>query len=145
MNVRPAILIIENQKVLTMQYRYGEQDVYNLPGGNLELFERMAETLERELEEELNLSVEVGKMLMIGEVIFEKQQKSTLHAIFEGKIKAGSPVLNPKETSAKAIVWLPLADLRAYNMYPNVADAILKLQGEGLESPYLGRIPQEWF
>ena len=36
MIVRPAICIVENEKILTMRYRYGNTDVFNLPGGNLE-------------------------------------------------------------------------------------------------------------
>jgi 8-oxo-dGTP diphosphatase len=145
MKVRPAILIIENNQILTMQYRYAEQDVYNLPGGNLELFETMADTLAREMVEELGLEVAVGKMILLGEIIQEAQSKSALHAVFEGKILKGSPILNPKETSAKSIVWLPIEDLLQYNMYPNVGGFIQQHLANKLQNPYVGPIEQAWF
>ena len=96
-NIRPAVLIIENQHVLTMQYNYGGQEVYNLPGGNLELGEFLSDALARELQEELGIEVSVGEMILVGEIYFEDRKKHTLHLLFEGKIMAGIPTLNPKE------------------------------------------------
>ncbi len=143
MKVRPAILIIENGRILTMQYHYNGQDVYNLPGGNVELFESMTDTLAREMVEELCIEVSVGKMILMGEII--QESKSTLHAVFEGKIIGGLPILNPKETSAKGIVWLPIADLMQRNLYPNVGNTILEHLEGNLLNPYIGSIDQMWF
>ena len=36
MKVRPSVVIVENNCVLLMRYRYGQTDVYNLPGGNVD-------------------------------------------------------------------------------------------------------------
>jgi 8-oxo-dGTP diphosphatase len=145
MKIRPAILIIENGCVLTMQYRYGNEDVFNLPGGNLELFETIEHTLERELTEELGIKVAVQELVMVGEVIFKEQKKSTLHIIHRGKIISGEPILNPAETSALNICWLPIEELSGINMYPNVAKQINVLHANALPNPYIGQIEQQWF
>lgn len=144
-NIRPAILIIENQQVLTMQYNYGEQEVYNLPGGNLELGEHLSDALAREMQEELGIEVEVGEMILVGEVYFEDRKKHTLHLLFEGKITAGIPTLNPKETSALAIKWLAINDLETVNLYPNLSRQIHYYLAEKLSNKYIGKIDQQWF
>ncbi|MER0438495.1 NUDIX domain-containing protein [Emticicia sp. W12TSBA100-4] len=144
-NIRPAILIIENGQVLTMQYNYGGQEVYNLPGGNLELGEHLSDALAREMQEELGIEVWVGEMVLVGEVYFEDRKKHTLHLLFEGKITAGIPTLNPKETSALAIKWLTINDLEIVNLYPNLSKSIKDYLKGKLSNKYIGKIDQQWF
>ena len=143
--IRPAILIIENQSILTMQYRYGEREVYNLPGGNLELGEYLNEALAREMQEELGIEVTVGELIAVGEVYVKEKNKQTLHLLFAGKVKVGTPTLNPKETSALAIRWLPIDELPKVNLYPSVAPTIQNFLEGNLSDKYIGRINQPWF
>lgn len=144
-NIRPAILIIENQQILTMMYNYGGQEVYNLPGGNLELGEHLSDALAREMQEELGVEVSVGEMILVGEVYFEERKKHTLHLLFEGIITAGIPTLNPKETSALAIKWLAINELEKVNLYPNLSKAIQDYLAGKLSNKYVGKIDQQWF
>lgn len=145
MKVRPSIAIIENNNLLLMRYCYGNTNIYNLPGGNVDKGETLTQTVVRELKEELRIEVEVGKMILSGDVIMPKGKEDVLHCIFEGKIIAGKPVLNPHETSALAVVWMPLTDLNNLEMYPNVGAELqhffLKEQGNN----YMGKIEQKWF
>jgi 8-oxo-dGTP diphosphatase len=145
MKIRPAILIIEDEKILTMQYNYGGQDVYNLPGGNLELGEHLSDALAREMVEEMGIKVAVGELVMVGEVYFEEQNKQTFHFIFEGKITEGTPTLNPKETSAVAIKWLSINELDGVNLYPNVSKKLQLHLSLKLDNKYIGSIEQRWF
>ncbi|GGD62464.1 NUDIX hydrolase [Emticicia aquatilis] len=144
-NIRPAILIFENQQVLTMQYNYGGQEVYNLPGGNLELGEHLSDALAREMQEELGIEVAVGEMILVGEVYFEDRKKHTLHILFEGKITSGIPTINPNETSALAIKWLAVNDLEKVNLYPNLSKQIQEYFAGKLSNKYIGKIDQQWF
>ncbi len=140
MTVRPALLLRRAGALLTLRYRYGSADVYGLPGGNPDPGEILAETLVRELREELGLTVRVGALVLAGEVLFPGK-KAVLHCLFEGEMEAGEPVLNPAETSALEVVWLPLSQLPTFNLYPNVGGALQIAQpGE-----YIGRIDQPWF
>ncbi|WP_435357094.1 NUDIX domain-containing protein [Emticicia sp. SJ17W-69] len=145
MKIRPAILIIENEKILTMQYNYGGQDLYNLPGGNLEFGEHLTDALVREMMEEMGIKVSIGELIMVGEVFFAEQKKQTFHFIFEGEITAGTPILNPKETSAINIKWLNINDLKSVNLYPNISEKLLQYLEGNLDNKYIGKIEQQWF
>lgn len=145
MKIRPAILIIENEKILTMQYSYGGQDVFNLPGGNLEFGEHLTDALVRELAEEMGIQVAIGELIMVGEVHALEQQKQTFHFIFVGKITEGTPTLNPKETSAIAIKWLNINELSAKNLYPNISEKLSQYLAKNLDNKYIGKIEQKWF
>jgi ADP-ribose pyrophosphatase YjhB (NUDIX family) len=128
-----------------MQYCYGNTDVYNLPGGNVDKGETLSETVVRELMEELGVEVNLETMILSGDVIMPEGKEDVLHCVFEGKILAGKPVLNPKETSALSVVWMPLVDLHELDMYPNVGAELQRfyLKGRGID--YMGKIGQRWF
>ncbi len=143
MNIRPSILIEKDNKVLTMRYRYGNEDVFNLPGGNVEFGEGIKDTLIREMEEELDLEVIVGEMVCSCEVHLPTKQ--TLHCLFEGAIIEGEPTLNAEETKALEVVWLPISELSNVNLYPSIAKHIQNWLYDDKPPLYLGQINQKWF
>jgi len=144
MRLRPAIIIIENNHILLMKYQYGEEQIYNFPGGNLEDEELLPIALERECKEELGIDVEVGKMLFLGQMAGNEFRKAALHVFFEGFIIGGVPILQANETTAAEVVWLPLAELSVVNLYPNAGDALQDYLITGKSGKYLGLIEQRW-
>ncbi|MFT4030910.1 MAG: NUDIX hydrolase [Siphonobacter sp.] len=145
MKVRPAVLLLVNDHVLLTRYRYGDQDVFQLPGGNPDSNELLSATLIRELREELNIEIEVGPFLVLGEVHLPQLKQGVLHCVFEGTIIGGIPSINPAETTALEVVWKPLRELAELNLYPNVGAELFELASGLRSSPYLGKIRQEWF
>lgn len=144
MRVRPSALIIERNCVLTMKYRYGDTDVYALPGGNPDPGESLSEVIVRELREELMIETEVDQLVLCGEVIGEDGRKDALHAIFMVHLVAGLPVLNPEHTSALSVEWLSLADLESKHLYPNVGQEIRAFMEGMLPGAYVGKIDQPY-
>lgn len=144
MKVRPAVIILQGESVLTMRYKYGEKEVYALPGGNPDPDECLPEALRRELMEELGVTIEIGEMALCGEVLWAEMKKETLHMIFCAKIDKGLPVLNPVETTALEVVWLPYAELDNRLMYPNVGKDIQRFLRGDLKSAYIGVIDQPY-
>jgi 8-oxo-dGTP diphosphatase len=144
MKVRPAVVIVKEETVLTMRYVYGEKEVYALPGGNPDPDECLPEALRRELMEELGVTVEVGEMALCGEVLWGEMRKETLHMIFNASIANEIPELNPKETTALEIVWLPFNELEQRLMYPNVGKDLLRYLNGNLKSAYVGVIDQPY-
>ncbi len=146
MNVRPALAIYQNDQILLLRYRYGNYDVYALPGGNPEPGEGLQETLERELQEELQLEVEVFNFLFCGAVSRSKQAEDVLHCVFYGEIFDGEPIIDPKHTSALAIEWISIDKLPSLNLYPNVGtelEAYFHSRNPVLH--YIGKIEQPYF
>jgi 8-oxo-dGTP diphosphatase len=144
MKVRPAVVIVKEETVLTMRYVYGEKEVYALPGGNPDPDECLPEALRRELMEELGVTVEIGEMVLCGEVLWGEMRKETLHMVFSAKIANGIPKLNPQETTALEIVWLPFNELEQRLMYPNVGKDLLRYLNGNLKSAYVGVIDQPY-
>ncbi|HEY0110496.1 MAG TPA: NUDIX hydrolase [Fibrella sp.] len=145
MTVRPAVVILHNDAVLLMQYRYGNTDVFALPGGNPDPGEDLEATLERELIEELGVEIRVSTMLFCGVVTRPNQKEDVLHCVFFGEISSGEPILNPAHTSACSISWKPIDELTDLAMYPSVAAAIQEHHTAMLPTAYLGYIEQPFY
>ena len=60
--------VIDGQVLL---HRLRHEDYWSLPGGRCRIEETVAETLEREIREEIGLTVEAGRLLWVVEQRFE--------------------------------------------------------------------------
>lgn len=146
MRIRPAVVIVENNKVMLMRYSYSGKDVYQFPGGNTEEVETLEETLARELMEELNLPISVGKLIISAQVVNSKKQQATLHCLFEGVIlNLVKPAINAEETSALEVVWIDINELGKLNLYPSVGVKLKEVIHSNASSQYLGLIEQPWY
>ncbi|SKC16866.1 NUDIX domain-containing protein [Dyadobacter psychrophilus] len=144
MNVRPSAIILQDERVLTLRYCYGDQEVYALPGGNPDPGECLSQALARELHEELGVQAEVSKMALCGEVIWPEVKKETLHIVFLAAITEGVPALNPVHTSALEMVWLPVAELGTKLLYPNVGGHIIGICEKAANPGHVGVIDQPY-
>ncbi len=150
MKVRPAVLLIENNHLLLMHYRYGDTDVYALPGGNPDRGETLDLTVMRELQEELGIDVEVGPIAFVGEVILpptngSEAKEDVLHVVFVSQLIGGIPRINPEETTALAVSWKPVGELDDLNLYPNVGRQIQRWLTSQTNLEYIGKIDQAFF
>lgn len=142
MKIRPALLVVQENRLLVMRYTYSGGMRWNLPGGNLELGESVVPALQREWKEELNVDVEVGQLLVVGET--DRSGQRTLHMVFEGRIIQGEPTIQPQETTAEAVDWLSVQEIESVPLYPAIQDW-LKMYWEGKNPPqYAGVLPQIW-
>lgn len=149
MKVRPSALIWRQHagqtEILLMRYTYGGQEVYALPGGNPDRGERLPETVVREIREELGVSVDVGEMILAGEMLLTERSDDVLHIVFAARNLQGRPTLNPAETTALEIVWQPVAHLPTLNLYPNIGAKIQLWFTTATYLGYIGRIQQPYF
>ena len=144
MRIRPAALIIENNHVLLLSYHYEAGTKFALPGGNVDSGENFDQTVRRELEEELGIEVEVGEMIAVGQVHATTDYDACLHVLFEGDIVGGIPALQPGETTANDLVWVPVDKMAELNIYPAFNDAILDFVHTGKKGHYVGTLKQIW-
>ncbi|GAB2570608.1 NUDIX domain-containing protein [Spirosoma areae] len=149
MKVRPSALIwrqnANQTEVLLMRYSYGGQDVFALPGGSPDRGEILTETIVREIREELGVSVEVGEMILAGEMLLTQRNDDVLHVVFAARNLKGEPTLNPAETTALELVWKPISEVDKLNLYPNIGARIQPWFSSATYLGYIGRIEQQYF
>lgn len=130
--VRACALIIEEEKILLVEFKDEHGVHYNLPAGGVEPNESVVEAVKREAKEEASIDVEVGKLALVYEYAphlndYRYGGTPSLHLIFECSIKAGSipslPV-NP-DSDQIDVKWIPLKELDEILLFPKIKEQIL--------------------
>jgi 8-oxo-dGTP diphosphatase len=145
MRTRPGACIIQNNKILLLRYEYNGIDVFNIPGGNHENSEMIADTLKREMLEELGINIQVDDLVLVAEATNKSVNNEVLHLIFKCHIIEYEPIINKNECSAIEAVWLPIEKLKEVNLYPFIgADLFQSINSQNYKI-YLGKFQQPWY
>lgn len=125
-NFRVVGIAIHDGRVLL--HRAEQTDFWALPGGRGELLEPAAETLRREMEEELNVAVAVERLVWIVENFFEYQGERfhELALYFQMHFPQDWPLLqhtdafDGHENGIRLIFrWFPVDQLQGERVYPS--------------------------
>ncbi|MBK8912347.1 MAG: NUDIX hydrolase [Chlorobi bacterium] len=139
-NYRIAGVAIHNGKVLV--HRGPGDDFWTLPGGRAEMGETAAETLQREMIEELNTTVEVGEPLWFVENFFEYNNRSfhELGLYFSMTFPPDSPLLELEEGEFQDEIgvrlifrWQPIEALAQIAIAPTCIAERLPAVGLGFQ------------
>ena len=122
LRVRVAGLIEdETGKILLVRQKKKKKDYWLLPGGGIEFGETAIEALEREIKEELNVSIINPEFLLLNENIDPKGGKHLIQLIFSGKIDNSIPEISKKE---KKIVlefkYFSISELETLEIRPDI-------------------------
>ncbi|PYF08362.1 NUDIX domain-containing protein [Ureibacillus chungkukjangi] len=130
--VRACALIIEDEKILLVEFEDHRGVHYNLPAGGVEQNESVVEAVKREAKEEASIDVEVGQLALVYEYAPHLNDNNygetpSLHMIFECKIQNGTVPKLPKTPDPHQIgvKWIPLNELDEILLFPKIEDQIL--------------------
>lgn len=134
-----AIFINDNQLLVN---KYGEES-YCLPGGYVEIGEDSEKAVIRELKEEIGLDFEIIKFGGITETFFTNIRNHKTHGIdfyYFVKLNDDSETIDKlnmnyveNEKNGKIehhYSWIPLNDIKKYNILPNIIKNNLSLENE---------------
>ncbi len=117
--------IVRDSAMLLVDIKDDSGRHYNLPGGGVELGESLREALRREVLEETDAEVQVGRLLMLRE--YEPARAGErwgpvqkLTAVFECSLSDGSEPGEPSnpDTNQIGIRWVPIASLAQIALVP---------------------------
>jgi len=125
---RAGGIVVKDNKVLLMHQIVKGEDFYTLPGGSWEEGEKLEETCKREIKEEFNIDVKVGKLLFL----LDTTTRIAFYFLCEyvqGDIKLGGPEKDRMHEGEQYYVeWVELNQIPSLNMIPKVAkDGLLKV------------------
>lgn len=132
LNVRAAGIIIHNNKVLL--HRNINENHYALIGGRVEIGENSADTVKREIKEELGKDVEITGYISTIENFFEMKGSKYHEIMFVHKIEFTNEEDKNIEYTMKNIEgkdylkyeWIDLDKIDEYPLAPNIMKDILK-------------------
>ena len=132
LNIRAAVVIIHNNKVLT--HRNINSNHYSLPGGRVEIGENSADTIKREISEEMGKKIEITGYISTIENFFEINNQKYHEIMFIHKaefVNEEDKILQEtiKNIEGKDFLqydWVDLDKIDEYPIMPKVIKEILK-------------------
>lgn len=132
LNVRAAGVIIHNNKILA--HKDIRSDHYALIGGRIEIGENSADTIKREIKEELGKDIEITGYIATIENFFEMKETKYHEIMFIHKIEFTDEKDKKIEYTMKNIEgkdylqyeWLDLDKIEEYPLLPHAVKDILK-------------------
>lgn len=124
-----AVIFNPDGKVLLCKsHKWNDQ--YVIPGGHIELGEKMEEALKREVLEETGLHIYNIKLISLKESIYSNTFYEKKHFIFidyQCKTDSSNVQLNDE---ADAYEWVDLEEIENYNLGGFVKELLLKLKNQ---------------
>ena len=118
-----AAIIVDDDKILTTQRGYGDfKGMWEFPGGKIEAGESPEEALKREINEELNVTIEVGEF--VKKIEYDYPQFHLSMECFICKIEAGKLELKEHQQAK----WVTKDTIDNVNWLPADVELIPKLK-----------------
>lgn len=112
-----AVLVCNGKILLVKRSGKPGRGKWSIPGGLVELGERVEQTLMREVEEECSLKIENPKLIdVVNSITLDEEGKIKYHFIivdYFAKIKGGK--LKAAEDAAE-VRWVPLREVEKYDL-----------------------------
>lgn len=124
--IRPATIVIKDNKVLLVKSVYDGKEFYLFPGGGMKFEETIEECAIRETFEETGVKVKIKRLFHVNEYIYANDwNKRSVSMFFIAEpIKILKPITNDGN-KIKQIEWIDIKNLRKYDIKPKrVADMI---------------------
>ena len=133
LNIRSAVIIIHENKILL--HKDTRTDMYNLPGGRVEIGEPSEDTIKREILEELGKSIILTGYAGPVENFFEMDGMKYHEIMFihlgeferEEDRELVSTFSNVEGKDYLVYEWVDIANIDNYRLLPTVAKEIAKL------------------
>ena len=131
--VGAAGIVLDGSNVLLVKFDDENGVHYNFPGGGHDEGETLRQTAAREVKEETDADVEVGRLLVVAESVPSEVDYvyGTTHFLkffFECKLKPGSAPRMPDKPDPNeiAVEWVPLNDIGDPPAIPAISNEIIQ-------------------
>ena len=134
-----AVALHKNNVLL---YKFEGGNYWALPGGKSELFENSMETLKREMFEELDIDIEINRLIWINENFYQKNSKliHELALYYLIKLPPNSklfnfdePIIGHENGSKLIFKWHKINELESIRLYPEFLKKALNSIPSGIE------------
>lgn len=126
--IRPATIVIKDEKVLLVSSRYHGEEFYLFPGGGVEFGETIEEAAIRETFEETGVKVKIKNLFHVNEYIYAKDwNKRSVSMFFIAEVVEILEPTTNDNGKIKEVRWIKLSELDDYDIKPKRIADMLKI------------------
>ena len=140
--VRVAAIILHKHKILLAKHKKGDDTYWVPPGGGVDFGESLEEALRRELFEEADVHIRVGKLVMVHDSIPPDLHRHIVNIFFMAEIVSGEVKVGTDDKRLVGMKFVSLNKIPKLRLYPDVRAELMDIaQGKFADMPrYLGNL-----
>jgi 8-oxo-dGTP diphosphatase len=133
--IRVGVVLLSGNKVLLVEHQKDGRYYWLLPGGGLNYGEKIEECARREIKEETNLTINLGKFLFLSESIAPDGSRHLLNLFFLGQIEGGMEDMEVgKEARLKSLAFIDFEELDKMEIHPPMGRLLKQILKSGVAS-----------
>lgn len=140
--IRVAVLLIQDEMVLTVRHEKAGHSYYLLPGGGVEPGETLTGALIREVREETGSVIDVGRVLTLNDTISPDGTRHLLNVTFAGRLLDHDPAAVESDDRVTGYEWVSIESLERLDLRPRLGEVIARYacDPESFDATYLGNL-----
>lgn len=140
--IRVAAIIVRGGAILLAQHRKDGKTYYVLPGGGVDFGETIEEALVRELKEEADLAIRIGRFVMMNDSIPPDKHRHIVNLYFTAEIFDGKIQVGTGDKRLVGMEFVPVSQLPGLTLYPDIRDELVRGLTSDFSDPphYLGNL-----
>lgn len=140
-NIRIAVIIIRENKLLLLKPKNGGNSHWLLPGGSVRYGRSIAESAKEEVREETGLQIRIQQILMINESISPDRHRHIINIYFLGEILGGELKVGRTDI-LQDCKFLGMEEIENIEIHPNIKKEIKEMIVDGvyMKAKYKGSI-----
>ena len=115
--IRAAAIIVQDERVLLVKHAKDGRAYWLLPGGGVDFGESLSEALVRELEEETQLDIRPGALVLVNDSIAPDGERHVVNLCFTADIVGGTLGVG-EDPRVVGVEFVPIEDLSGLTLYP---------------------------
>lgn len=129
--IRIAAVVVCGSKILLVEHQKDGKTYWLLPGGGLKFGEKIEECARREIKEETNLEIEMGRFLFLSESIAPDGSRHILNLFFLGELKGGELKVG-NEIRLKSVAFHEFESLDVLEVHPPIGKLLRQILSDGI-------------
>lgn len=122
--ISQKVIVVREQKVLLVQDPRESENVWELPGGRMNVNEEPREAMQREFEEEMGRGIIVGQVVHMEQFIQGNENARAFVIVYEASLVNPEEDFIVDEREVSQVQWFSQDEVRELKLYPEYKRAL---------------------
>ena len=122
--IAQKVIIEQDKKILLVQDPREKNDIWELPGGRMNIDEDPREAVQREFVEEMGVGINVGQVVHMEQFIQGNEGKRAFVIVYDAKLSDGEAVFDIDKREVSEVKWFSKEEVATLKLYPEYTRAI---------------------